>query len=41
MVYRFVSWVYTHMFFGPQCPDFEPECCVCQAWQEHDELMEE
>jgi len=41
MVYRFVSWVYTRMFFGPRCPDFEPECCVCQAWQEHDELTEE
>ena len=22
--------------FGERCPDFEPECCVCQAWQTFD-----
>ena len=23
---------------GERCPDYEPECCVCQAWMEFDKL---
>ena len=23
-------------YFGPRCPDHEPECIVCQAWAEYD-----
>lgn len=22
--------------YGERCPDFEPECCVCQAWKQFD-----
>lgn len=39
--YRLVSWLYTRMFFGPRCDDFEPECCVCRAWKLHKEWFEE
>ena len=24
-------------YYGKRCPDFEPECVVCQAWAEFDE----
>ena len=23
-------------YYGKRCPDFEPECIVCQAWAEYD-----
>ena len=23
-------------YYGKRCPDFEPECIVCQAWAEFD-----
>ena len=23
-------------YYGKRCPDFEPECVVCQAWAEFD-----
>ena len=23
-------------YYGKRCPDFEPECVVCQAWAEYD-----
>ena len=23
-------------YYGKRCPDFEPECVVCQAWVEYD-----
>jgi len=36
--YVIVSWVYTRMFFGTKCPDYEPECSACKAWKEHDDL---
>lgn len=26
--------------WGKRCPDFCPDCVVCQAWSEFDELME-
>jgi hypothetical protein len=22
--------------FGERCPDYDPECCVCQAWARYD-----
>lgn len=24
---------------GPRCPDFEPECCVCDGWAQLDEVL--
>lgn len=26
-------------WFGPRCPDFEPECPCCLSWAEYDLLM--
>jgi hypothetical protein len=26
--------------FGKRCEDFEPSCCVCQAWFVHDWLFQ-
>ena len=34
-----LSWVYTRVFFGPRCPDFEPACYCCEAWDGHDQLF--
>jgi len=36
--YVIVSWIYTRMFFGPKCPDYETECCVCEAWKDHEDF---
>jgi len=27
-------------YWGERCPDFEPECVVCQVWLEWDQLKE-
>lgn len=24
--------------FGERCPDFDPDCCTCQAWAEADRI---
>ena len=36
--YVIVSWAYTRMFFGRKCPDYEPTCGACKAWQDHENL---
>lgn len=25
-------------YYGKRCPDFDPDCVVCQAWAEYDKL---
>ena len=27
-------------YYGKRCPDFEPECVVCQAWAEYDKAKQ-
>lgn len=34
---RFLSYLYTRRFFGPRCPEFEPGCPCCEAWEFHDD----
>lgn len=34
---RLLSWLYTRRFFGPRCPEHEPTCATCQAWEFHDD----
>lgn len=34
---RLLSYVYTRRFYGPRCPEFEPLCGCCQAWELHDD----
>lgn len=38
---HFLSFLYVRKLWGERCSDFEPECVVCQRWQEHDELFNE
>ena len=26
-------------FWGPRCPDYEPECWCCKAWKRYDEEL--
>ncbi len=35
---RWLSWLYTYRFFGKRCPDFEPLCPCCRAWEDHDDM---
>jgi hypothetical protein len=41
MIDKFISWLYTRKIFGVRCSDFEDGCCVCSAWETHDELFNE
>lgn len=27
-------------WFGPRCPDFDADCCVCKAWRAYDLVCE-
>lgn len=36
---RLISWLYIRRLWGPRCGDYEPTCCVCQHWREHDEIF--
>jgi len=38
ILYTLVSWVYTRMFAGPKCPDYDDECPTCKAWDNHNNL---
>lgn len=38
---RFLSWAYRTRFWGKRCPDYDPDCCVCQQWKTHDEIFNE
>jgi len=33
---RFLSWLFTSRFYGPRCPDTDPDCPCCFAWRLHD-----
>jgi len=28
-------------YWGKRCPDYEPECMVCKAWEEYDTVYAE
>jgi len=38
--YFIVSYIYTRMFAGSRCPDYDEDCTSCKAWGEHDEYHE-
>lgn len=36
---RASHWLFTRLWSGPRCRDFEPLCANCAAWMEHDEIV--